>query len=150
MQRDTQATWCIVERVLETRFAFFLQLFSETQIRQKAGAPADGSPTSLEYFVKWVKLPYDQCTWEDWEDVKQYTRKLEDFKRREEDWVQPRPYIGYVVLLHVQQQQQQQQKKNNKTNSVFLEIDKERSSTSLIQNKLSGFTAILEITKLKD
>eukprot|EP01127_Copromyxa_protea_P013904 TRINITY_DN378_c0_g1_i1.p1 TRINITY_DN378_c0_g1~~TRINITY_DN378_c0_g1_i1.p1 ORF type:complete len:1789 (-),score=447.06 TRINITY_DN378_c0_g1_i1:34-4668(-) len=84
MQRDIQATWCIVERILE--------------VRPKQGiANGDKDPANFQYFVKWIRLPYDQSTWEEWSAVKAYEQKIADYRKREDDWVNPRPYIGNKV-----------------------------------------------------
>lgn len=49
-----------------------------------------------EYFVKWVGLPYEECTWEAWKDVSLFYSKIEEYRKRLEGLSLNRAYIGYV------------------------------------------------------
>ncbi|KAI9246306.1 SNF2 family N-terminal domain-containing protein [Helicostylum pulchrum] len=73
-RRDEINDWRTVERVISRR----------------------GSPPNIEYFVKWKRLHYDECTWEE-EDVisANYQNKIDEYLEREQNTYIPHRSITY-------------------------------------------------------
>ncbi|KAI8993671.1 SNF2 family N-terminal domain-containing protein [Pilobolus umbonatus] len=56
-----------------------------------------GSPPELEYFVKWKRLHYDECTWEDSELIsKDYQAEIDEFLDREQNTRIPHRSSSYT------------------------------------------------------
>ena len=53
----------------------------------------------LEYLVKWVDLGYDECTWEEHEDLKPFTPKFEQYERQQA-LEEERASLGFSLDCH--------------------------------------------------
>jgi hypothetical protein len=56
----------------------------------------DGKHQEIKYLVKWRGLPYCECTWERWQDIKQYLNEILAYWRRQRSPHLPKPFLAEV------------------------------------------------------
>eukprot|EP00466_Bigelowiella_natans_P005566 jgi/Bigna1/77140/fgenesh1_pg.46_\ len=137
LERENQAKWAEVERVIGSRpspemmneaaggsASFKYDLRKDTDLPL---ARVDSKKEICEYFIKWKGLPYSECTWETWDEV------MVNF---------PDEFASYRERLKLRQRRQKQ--KRDPADLTYVELKKDPAWVRERGNKLREYQVLID------